>query len=153
MRLITPGCVWAATWLTRPRRASMLARTLARRNAPALLACGLTTPTERYGFVARLGRDTVSVESVTRRGNTVTSDAVDRFPRVRRRHTRVELGPDGGIRRLVMDIYTPSEPAGQRERRVVAEVTADSVRVSKRDGTGTVARAFATQGGTAMAHV
>src|SRR6187455_2003597 len=42
-----------------------------------LTACQANQPTERYGFIARLGRDTVSVESVTRRGNTVTSDAVD----------------------------------------------------------------------------
>jgi hypothetical protein len=119
-----------------------------------LAACGPTAPAgERYGFVARLGRDTVSVESVTRRGNTVTSDAVDRFPRVRRRHTEIELGPDGAIRRLVMDIHTPSEPVAQRERHVVAEVTADSVRVTRRDGTGTVTRVFATGGGMAMAHV
>jgi hypothetical protein len=121
--------------------------------ALALAACGPTAPAERYGFVATLGRDTISVESVTRRGNTVTSDAVDRFPRVRRRHTRIELGPGGGIRRLVMDIHTPSEPAAQRERRVVAEVTADSVHISKQDGTGTTVRAFATSGGMAMAHV
>jgi hypothetical protein len=121
--------------------------------AVALLACGPAAPTERYGFIARLGRDTVSVESVTRRGTTVTSDAVDRFPRVRRRHTEIELGPDGGIQHLAMDIHTPSEPAEQRERRVVADVTADSVHVSKQDGTGTTARAFATRGGTAMAHV
>ena len=119
----------------------------------APLACGRTEPTEKYGFIARLGSDTISLESVTRHGNTVTSDAVDRFPRVRRRHTRIELGPDGGIRRLVMDIHTPSEPPGQRERRVVAEVEADSVRISKHDSTGTVTRAFATGGGMAMAHV
>jgi len=99
--------------------------------ALALAACRPAAPEERYGFVARLGSDTVSVESVTRRGSTVTSDAVDRFPRVRRRHTRIEIGPDGGIRRLVMDIHAPSEPAGQRERRVVAEVTGDSVRVTR----------------------
>ncbi|HEX6747877.1 MAG TPA: DUF2911 domain-containing protein [Longimicrobium sp.] len=117
------------------------------------IACGRAAPAEEYGFVARLGRDTVSVESVTRRGNTVTSDAVDRFPRVRRRHTRIELGPGGEIRRLEMDIHTPSDPAAQRERRVVAEVTADSVRISKRDSTGTVTRAFATRGGMAMATV
>ena len=122
--------------------------------ALAALACTPDAPpAERYGFVALLGRDTVAVESVTRRGDTVTSDAVDRFPRVRRRHTRVELGPDGAIRRLVMDIHTPGEPPEQRERRVVAEVTADSVRILKEDGTGTLRRAFATQGGVAMAHV
>ena len=150
----------------------MLARVLTRRDAvrrrpPATthplkrlvlaalvpLACGTATPTERYGFVALLGRDTVSVESVTRRGNTVTSDAVDRFPRVRRRHTEIELNSDGGIRHLVMDIHTPSEPAEQRERHVVADVTADSVHVTKQDRTGTTTRAFATGGGMAMAHV
>jgi hypothetical protein len=117
------------------------------------LACAPAAPAERYGFITLLGRDTVAVESVTRRGNTVTSDAVDRFPRVRRRHTEIELRPDGGISHLVMDIHTPSEPAAERERHVVVDVTADSVRVSKRDGTGTLTRAFATSGGTAMAHV
>ena len=34
-RLVTPGRVWAAIWVTRPRRASMFAHTLARRDAPA----------------------------------------------------------------------------------------------------------------------
>lgn len=121
--------------------------------ALALVACEPSSPLERYGFVARLGNDTVSVESVTRQGNRVMSDAVDRFPRVRRRHTEIELGPDGAIRHLVMDIHTPSEPAEQRERHVVADVTKDSVHLSKKDGTGTITRAFATNGGTAMAHV
>jgi hypothetical protein len=117
------------------------------------LACAPAAPAERYGFVARLGRDTVSVESVTRQGNTITSDAVDRFPRVHRRHTVITLGPDGGVRHLVMDIHTPSEPADQRERHVVADVTNDTVRVTKTDKAGTVERAFATNGGIVMAHV
>ena len=119
----------------------------------ALAACRPSEPPERYGFVARLGRDTVSVESVTRRGNQVTSDEVDRFPRVRQRHTEIELAPDGGIRRLVMDIVTPSEPATQRHRRVTVDVTRDSVHVTKRDSTGTVRRDFATGGTIAMAHL
>lgn len=118
-----------------------------------LAACAPDQPAERYGFIARLGRDTILVESVTRRGNTLVSDAVDRFPRVRQRHTEIVLGADGGIRHLVMDIRTPSEPANQRERHVVADVTADSVRISKRDGTGTKQMAFATGGAIVMAHV
>ncbi len=48
----------------------------------ALAACS-TQPAERYGFITRLGDDTISVENVLRRGNTLTIDAVDRFPRVR----------------------------------------------------------------------
>ena len=123
------------------------------RVALLLLASGCAGPTERYGFIARLGSDTLSVESVTRRRNTETSDEVDRFPRVRERQTVIELGPDGGIRHLVMQIYTPSEPAKQRQLRVVADVTKDSVHISKTDSTGTLQRAFATDGGMAMAHV
>jgi len=118
-----------------------------------LLACGPAGPVERYGFIARLGNDTLSVESVTRRGNRETSDEVDRFPRVHVRHTEIELGPDGGIRHLVMRIFTPSEPANQRHRRVVVDVTTDSVHISKRDSTGTVQRAFATGGGTVEGHL
>jgi hypothetical protein len=52
-----------------------------------------------------------------------------------------------------MDIETPSEPENQRHRRVVADVTTDSVLYTKRDGTGFFRWAFATRGGTAMAHV
>ena len=118
----------------------------------AIAACRAGEPAERYGFIARLGRDTVSVESVTRRGNVVTSDEVDRFPRVRRRHTEIELAPDGGIRRLVMDIVTPSESASLRQRRVTVTVTKDSVHITKRDST-TVRRDFATGGSIAMAHL
>ena len=118
-----------------------------------LEACGPTQPPERYGFIARLGSDTLSVESVSRSGNTLTSDEVDRFPRVRQRHTEIVLGPDGGIQRLVMDIRTPSEPAAQRERHVVAEVTKDSVHITKRDSTGEKKSAFATGGGIVMAHL
>ena len=116
-------------------------------------ACGRTAPEERYGFLTRLGNDTIAVESVTRRGDMVAIDAVDRFPRVRRRHAEIELGADGSIEHLVMDIHTPSEPVKQRERHVVADVSDDEVRLTKTDGSGEVARTFAKQGGTAMAHV
>ena len=117
------------------------------------LAACTQQPAERYGFVARLGNDTVSLESVTRSGNTVTSDEVDRFPRLRKRHTSITLGHAGEIRRLVMDITTPSEPDSQRQRKVVADVTADSVLLTKRDGSGFFRWAFATRGGIAMAHL
>ena len=121
--------------------------------ALALAACRPNQPEERYGFVARLGRDTVSVESVRRRGNHVTSDEVDRFPLVRQRHTEIDLLPNGGIRHLVMDIVTPSEAENQRNRRVTVDVTKDSVHITKRDSAGTVRRDFATRGGVAMAHL
>jgi DUF2911 family protein len=118
-----------------------------------LVSCNNTPPAEHYGFIARLGSDTISVENVTRQGNTLTSDEVDRFPRVHVRHTVINLNPDGSIRHLVMDIHTPSEPANERECKVIGDVTTDSVHISKTDGTGTLHRAFATGGSIIVAHV
>lgn len=121
--------------------------------ALAAIACHPKAPEQRYGFIARLGNDTVSVESITRHGNRVVVDGVDRFPRVRRRHTEIELGPGSTIRRLVMDIHTPSEPANQRERHVTADVTADSVHILQTDDAGKLRHEFATNHAVAMAHV
>src|ERR1044071_5057488 len=101
-----------------------------------LLSCN-TPPAARYGFLTMLGHDTISVESITRQGNTLTSDEVDRFPLVRIRHTVVNLTDSGSIRHLVMDIHTPSEPSAQRDRKVVADVANNKVQLSKTDGTGT----------------
>jgi hypothetical protein len=121
--------------------------------ALAAFACRPAGPEQKYGFIARLGSDTVSVESITRRANTVVVDGVDRFPRVRRRYTEIELGPGSTIRHLVMDIHTPSEPANQRERHVTADVTADSVHILQTDDAGKLRHEFATNGAVAMAHV
>src|SRR5580704_3144751 len=106
-----------------------------------------------YGFLTTLGRDTISIESISRQGNTLTSDEVDRFPRVRIRHSVVDLNDDGSIRHLVMDIHTPSEPTGQRDRKVVADVADNKVHLSKTDSTGTVNRDFQTGGSIVVAHV
>ena len=116
-------------------------------------ACVRESPAERYAFVTRLGHDTIAVENVTRAGDKVTSDAVDRFPRVRQRHTEITLSPDGGIQHLVMDIVTPSEPEKQRTRHVVADVDKDSIIMTKRDGASYVRWALADHGETVMAHV
>jgi len=129
------------------RLASLIALSL------ATVACGTSAPPEHYGFLALLGRDTVSLESVTRTGNVLVSDEVDRFPRVRRRHTRITLAADGSIRHLEMDIQTPSEPSSQRERHVVADVAKDSVTIVKRDSTGIRRIAFATGGLLTMPHL
>ena len=116
------------------------------------LSC-TTPPAERYGFLTTLGRDTISIESISRRGNTFTSDEADRFPIVRIRHTVVDLNDDGSIRHLVMDIHTPGEPAGQRDRKVVADVAGNKVHLAKTDSTGTVTRDFPTGGSLVVAHV
>ncbi|HKR08923.1 MAG TPA: hypothetical protein VJS39_07035, partial [Gemmatimonadaceae bacterium] len=110
----------------------------------AAIGCRPAGPAQKYGFIARLGNDTVSVESITRSGNKVVVDGVDRFPRVRRRHTEIELGSGSTIRHLVMDIHTPSEPENQRERHVTADVTADSVHILQTDKAGKLRHEFAT---------
>lgn len=119
----------------------------------ALATCKSTTPFERYGFVALLGTDTISVERVTRRSDEIVSDEVDRFPRVRRRHTTMRLAPDGSITHLEMDIRTPSEPSNERLRHVVIDVSHDSVHITKHDSTGTKAAVFATGGALTMPHL
>ena len=118
----------------------------------SLFSCNAPT-VKRYGFLTMLGHDTISIEGITRQGNTLTSDEVDRFPTVRIRHTVVNLNDDGSIRHLVMNIYTPSEPSGQRNRKVDADVANNKVHLSKIDSTGTVNRDFPTGGGIVVAHV
>src|SRR5690349_19997638 len=72
------------------------------------LACSSATPPERYGFVATLGNDTVSVERIARSPSELITDGVDRWPFVRRRHSEFELDSDGTIRQMVMDSPTPN---------------------------------------------
>jgi hypothetical protein len=119
----------------------------------SLSACGTGKPAEQYGYLALLGNDTISIERDTRRGNEIVSDEVDRFPRVRRRHTTIRLADNGTIEHLEMDITTPSEPSNERQRRVVADVSKDSVHITKHDSTGTKKYAFATGGAIAMPHL
>ena len=118
----------------------------------SLLSCN-TPPAERHGFLTMLGHDTISIESVTRQGNTLSSDEVDRFPRVQVRRTVVNLNDNGSIRHLEMSIHTPSEPPGQRDRKVVADAANNKVHLSKTDSTGTVNRDFPTGGSIVVAHV
>jgi hypothetical protein len=117
-----------------------------------LLSCN-PSKVEEYGFLTMLGQDTISIERIIRQGNTLTSEEVDRFPGVRIRHTVVDLNDDGSIRHLVMYIHTPSEPSGQRDRKVVADVSGNKVQLSKTDSTGTVNRDFQTGGSIVVAHV
>jgi hypothetical protein len=118
----------------------------------SLLSCNAPKP-ERYGFLTMLGRDTISIERISRQGNSIISDEVDRFPSVRIRHTVVDLNDDGSIRHLEMNIHTPSEPSRQRDRKVVADVAGNKVHLSKTDSTGTVNRDFPTDGSIVVAHV
>jgi hypothetical protein len=118
------------------------------------LACSNATPPERYGFVARLGNDTVSVERITRSSARLVTDGVDRWPFVRRRHTVFDLTPDGRIRRMIMDVRTPNgQSPTERGRRVTADFSNDAVTISVRDSSGVRDTSFATGGAITVPHV
>src|SRR6202047_5307945 len=95
------------------------------------LACSSATPPERYGFVATLGNDTVSVERIARSPTRLVTDGVDRWPFVRRRPPEFDLPPDGTIRHMVMDVRTPNgRSPRERGRRITADFSKDRVTIS-----------------------
>jgi hypothetical protein len=119
-----------------------------------LLACNAATPPERYGFVAVLGDDTVSVERIARSPTRLVTDGVDRWPFVRQRHTEFDLAADGRIRRMVMDVRTPNgRTPKERGRRVTADFSHSAVTISVRDSSGERDTAFATGGAITVPHV
>ncbi len=118
------------------------------------LACSHAPPPERYGFVALLGNDTVSVERVARSPDRLIADGVDRWPFVRRRHTEFELNRDGTVKRMVMDVRTPNGPSPrERGRRVTADFSEERVTISVRDSAGVRDTAFVTGGAITVPHV
>jgi hypothetical protein len=119
----------------------------------ALAACSEPMPTERYGFLARLGQDTISVESVTRYRDRLISDEVDRFPQVRRRHTEIRLAEDGSPVHMDMRVHTPSADSQSRDRRIVADFSRDQVRVTLTDGSGSKSIEMENDGRLTLPHV
>jgi hypothetical protein len=118
------------------------------------LACSSAALPERYGFVTTLGNDTVSVERVEHTPTRLVTDGVDRWPFVRRRHTEFDLDVDGTIQRMVMDVRTPNgRSPRERSRRVTADFSKESVRISVRDSSGVQDTSFATGGAITVPHV
>ncbi len=118
-----------------------------------LAACAAPEPEERYGFIARLGRDTVSIEAVSRYPDRIVSEGLDRFPQLRIRRTELDLAPDGTIRRMDMHVRIPSAEPDSGERRIRAEFGPDTVRVRLTDSRGTHTIAMATDGMPTVPHV
>ncbi len=119
-----------------------------------VLACNSATPPDRYGFVAVLGNDTVSVERISRSRTRLVTDGVDRWPFVRQRHTEFDLAADGRIRHMVMDVRTPSGASPrERGRRITANFSHDAVSISVRDSGGVRDTSFATGGAITVPHV
>lgn len=96
----------------------------------AAVALGIASRGEAqtYGFITRLGRDTIALERVTRTGQRVVIDQVERAPRVIRRHAEYLLGADGTARTLKVEISTPNALSSEpRVINVDARFTRDTV--------------------------
>src|SRR5688500_12431066 len=93
---------------------------------------------EEYGFIARLGDDTTSVEHVRRTGNRIVSDVVERSPRVLRKHWEANLDSDGKLRDWTMTkrIMNPS-PVESESTTYRMDFAADSVVVTEENGRST----------------
>lgn len=96
---------------------------------------------EEYGFVARLGNDTTSIERITRTGDRIVSDVVEHSPRVIKKHWEATLNDDGSIRRWTMDAAVLNPDAGEpAETQYTVEFGTDSVLVVQ--GSGSSARRY-----------
>lgn len=114
--------------------------------ALALLPAALHAQ-ERYGFVAKLGRDTISVERVARSGDGVVSDEIERFPRVTARHTELLLATDGAVRHFSMRITLPTAVTPKwHERTFAVDYLPDSLRVTITNAEGTRSITFPSHG-------
>jgi hypothetical protein len=104
-----------------------------------------------YGFVVRLGRDTVAVERVNRSADHLAGDVVERTPAVVLRHYEAVLAPDGQVLHFVVDSREgtpqPGRPASQH---VSVDFLGDSLRVTTGVGDGATVTAFPTAGVLAM---
>lgn len=97
---------------------------------------------ERYGFVATLGADTTSVESITRVGDRIIGDAVGRSPLVVRRRWEATLDADGAIRHWVLRTHIPNAPEGATELYHAANLGDDVVTVVRSAGQDSTRRTF-----------
>lgn len=93
---------------------------------------------QSYGFIARLGRDTLVVERVTRTADRLEGTVVSRTPRVLIRRYSAELAPDGTVRRFDVTTTVPNAgPNTPREQVVSVDFGADSLAVTMRAGDST----------------
>lgn len=96
------------------------------------------TSAQSYGLISRLGRDTVSVERITRSGSKITSDLVERSPRVLQRHYEATLAADGSVELFNIEtrILNP-DPGRPATQRVQAHFAGAEMHVESTSGTDT----------------
>lgn len=90
---------------------------------------------EEYGFVARLGDDTTSMERITRTRGKIVGDLVQQSPEVIRIHWEATLNPDGSLRRWIMRKSFLNRRAGEpADAEYSAVFEGDAVHVRQRVG-------------------
>ncbi len=113
----------------------------------SLLAASSLAAQQSYGFIARLGRDTLVVERVTRTADRLEGMLVSRTPRVLVRRYAAELAPDGTVRRFEVTTTIPNAgPNTSREQVISVSFGADSLPVTIRAGDSTRTLTVAASG-------
>lgn len=106
--------------------------------AALLLVLPVPLAAQTYGFVTRLGRDTVALERVVRTSQEIVGDAIERFPQVVVRHYDAFLNPDGTVRRFAVNNRYPNPLPGQlAEQSFIVDFSADSLHITIRRGDST----------------
>jgi len=106
---------------------------------------------QSYGFVVRLGRDTVAVERVIRSADHLSGDVVERTPAVVVRHYDAVLAPDGRVLHFTVDSRRGTPLPGRSPlQRVSVDFLGDSLRVAAGLGDDARVTAFPTAGLLAM---
>ena len=101
-------------------------------------ALPLSLGAQTYGFVTRLGRDTVAVERVVRTPLEVVGDAIERYPQVVIRHYDAFVNPDGTVRRFAVDNRFPNPlPGQQATQSFIVDFSTDSLHITIRRGDST----------------
>lgn len=106
---------------------------------------------QTYGFVVRLGRDTVAVERVRRTATQLVGDVLERNPAVVVRHYDAVLAPDGRVLHFVVDSRQGTPQAGRPAfQHVSVDFLRDSVQATVGVGDSAVVTTFPTRGILAM---
>jgi hypothetical protein len=99
--------------------------------AALLLVLPVPLAAQTYGFVTRLGRDTVALERVVRTSQEIVGDAIERYPQVVVRHYDAFINPDGTVRRFAVNNSFPNPLPGQLARQsFIVDFSADSLHIT-----------------------
>ena len=114
-------------------------------------ALPLSLGAQTYGFVTRLGRDTVALERVVRTSQEIVGDAVERYPQVVIRHYDAFVNPDGTVRRFAIDNRYPNPLPGQlATQSFIVDFSDDSLHITIRRGDSTRIVAVGVTGSLVM---